>query len=75
MDVEVLERVELAGLVAHELHTLKVCLQDVATAPLNVPVQALERSVVPVLVGLVNDFVAAFHGAELAKAQILLCHL
>ena len=75
MDIEVLERVELASLVAHQLHTIKVRLEDVATAALNVPVQRLECGIVPVLFGLVDDFVATFHRAELAKAQILFGHL
>ena len=75
MDVEVLKRVELASLVAHQLHTIKVRLEDVATTPFNVSVQPLERRIVPVLLGFVDDFVTTFHGAKLAKAQILLSHL
>ena len=72
VDVHVLKRVQLPRLVPHQLHALEVLVHDVRALlqqPILLPLQSV---IVPVFISLVNDFVAAFHGAQFSNSQVFL---
>ena len=72
LQVEILERVQLACLVAHQLKTLVLSVDDMGALTLHICLQLCNRLVVSVFICFIDDFVAAFHCAQFSDPQVLL---